>query len=130
MAPIRRRLTAKQTSFLNGISTRMADLPELTRHSLRKRALVDAIDDANGDVLLTWQALEGSAALAEFVSEKAPEIRFKDRCAGIRHIRNDVLTRPESREVIAHHIADIEQRVRVHRSFLEAVRQDPELIQA
>jgi len=104
------------------------DLPELTRHSLHKHSLIDAIDYANQDVVLNWIALDGPAAMAAFVTEKNPKIQFKNRYAGICHICNDVLTRPEARQIIADHISEIEAHVYMHRSFLEAAREDRDLI--
>jgi hypothetical protein len=109
-----------------GIVTK--DLPELTRQNLREHSLLDAIDDANKDLILNWLVLEGPAAIASFASEIDPTIKFRDRYAGICHICNDVLTRPEVREIIRNNIDKIKEQVSIHRAFLEAARPDNELI--
>jgi organic radical activating enzyme len=106
------------------------NLPELTRHDLHSHSLIDAIEDANRDVVLNWIALEGPASIARFVSEADPEIRFRDRYAGICHLCNDVLTRPEVRKVIAERIDEIAARVSLHRAFFEEARRDPKLMQS
>lgn len=111
-----------------GIVTK--DLPELTRHSLREHSLIDAIDDANRDVMLNWIALEGPWAIAKFVQGIDPTIEFRDRYAGICHICNDVLTRPEVREVLADHIDEVAEHVSAHRALLEAARGDSDLMRA
>jgi hypothetical protein len=109
-----------------GIVTK--DLPELTRQSLREASLIDAIDDANRDLMLNWIALEGPWAIAEFVKGVAPEIEFQDRYAGICHVCNDVLTRPDVRQVLADHLDDVHERVTAHRALLEAARGDAEMM--
>lgn len=121
-------IVGAKANFLPCCGIVQKDLPELTRHSLREHALIDAIEDANQDVILNWIALEGPAAIAAFVSEREPSITFKERYAGICHICNDVLTRPEVRKVIAEHIDDIAERVRLHRAFLEASRRDAKVM--
>jgi organic radical activating enzyme len=110
-----------------GIVTK--DLPELTRHNLREHSLLEAIDDANSDLLLNWLALEGPAAIADFVHELDPSVEFRDRYAGICHICNDVLARPEVRQVLTDNIDRVRDRVSMHRALLEAARQDEELMQ-
>lgn len=104
-------------------------LPELTRQSLREHKLIDAIDDANRDVLLNWIALEGPWAIAQFVHEIDPTIEFRDRYAGICHICNDLLARPEVRQVLTDHVDEVNERVAMHRALLEAARGDNELMQ-
>ena len=110
-----------------GIVTK--DLPELTRHSLRHHSLLEAIDDANRDLILNWLALEGPAAIADFVHEVDPSITFRDRYAGICHICNDVLSRPEVRQILQDQVEEVRERVTLHRAFLEAARGDGELMQ-
>lgn len=110
-----------------GIVTK--DLPELTRQNLREHSLIDAIDDANRDLLLNWIAIEGPWAIAQFVQGIDPEITFRDRYAGICHICNDVLTRPEVRQVLEDHIDEVHAHVSTHRALLEAARPDRELMQ-
>ena len=109
-----------------GIVTK--NTPELTREDLRTTSLIDAIDNANRDVMLNWIALEGPAAIAEFVKEKDPSVQFADEYVGICHICNEVLTRPDVRRVIAEHLPEITERVSTHRAFFEGIRGDEELV--
>lgn len=103
-------------------------LPELTRHDLRHHHLIDAIDDANRDLILNWLALEGPWAIAQFVHEIDPTIEFRERYAGICHVCNDVLSRPEVRNVLIEEIENVRDRVGLHRALLEAARGDAELM--
>lgn len=108
-----------------GIVTK--NLPELTFGDLREKPLIDAIDEANRDLMVNWLALEGPSGIAEYVAKKSPEVPFDRRYTGICHLCNEVLTRPDVRQVIAENIDEIAERVSLHRSFLEAVRPDEEL---
>jgi stalled ribosome rescue protein Dom34 len=78
--------------------------------------------------MLNWIALEGPAAIAEFVKEKDPSVQFADEYVGICHICNEVLTRPDVRRVIAEHLPEITERVSTHRAFFEGIRGDEELV--
>lgn len=104
-------------------------LPELNLGDIRNARMIDLIDKANRDVILNWIALEGPAAIADFVKEKDPSIKFRDRYVGICHICNEVLTRPDVRTILSEHIDEIIERVRLHRSFLETIRSDPQLME-
>jgi len=110
-----------------GIVTK--DLPELTRQNLRHHGLLEAIDDANRDLILNWLALEGPAAIAAFVNEIDPSIKFRERYAGICHICNDVLSRLEVREVLRSHLDEVRERISIHRAAFEAARGDQEIMQ-
>lgn len=105
-----------------GIVTK--NLPELTFGDLRQKRMIDAIDEANRDLMANWIALEGPAAIAEFVKKKDPSIAFDRRYTGICHLCNEVLTRQDVRRVMAEHLEEIKQRVQLHRAFLEAARRD------
>lgn len=104
-------------------------LPELNLGDIRENRMVDLIDKGNRNVMLNWIALEGPAAIAEFVKEKDPSIEFKDRYVGICHICNEVLTRHDVRAILSKHIDEITERVRLHRSFLETIRGDRQLME-
>lgn len=109
-----------------GIVTK--NLPELTFGDLRQKRMIDAIDEANRDLMANWLALEGPSGIAEFVKKKDPSIPFDQRYTGICHLCNEVLTRPDVRRVLVEHLDEIKQRVRLHRAFLEAARTDQEII--
>jgi Trehalase-like, N-terminal len=79
-------------------------------------------------LMLNWIALEGPAAIAEFVKEKDPSVQFADEYVGICHICNEVLTRLDVRRVIAEHLPEIAERVSTHRAFFEGIRGDEELV--
>jgi radical SAM family protein len=115
------------TNFLPCCGIITKGLPELTRNDLRTTRLIDAIDEANNDVMLNWIALEGPAAIAEFVKDKDPTVHFEDDYVGICHICDEVLRRPDVRRVLAAHIDEIVERVALHRAFLEAARSDHEV---
>lgn len=105
-----------------GIVTK--NTPELTRENLHEKPLVTAIDNANRDVMLNWIALEGPAAIAEYVKQKDPSVEFADEYIGICHICNEVLTRPDVRRVIAANLDEITANVSLHRAFFERGRGD------
>jgi hypothetical protein len=109
-----------------GIVTK--NLPELTFGDLREKRMIDAIDEANQDLMANWLALEGPSAIAEFVKREDPSVPFERRYTGICHICNEVLTRPDVRRVLVEHLDEIEERVRLHRGFLEVARKDKELM--
>lgn len=109
-----------------GIVTK--NLPELTFGDLRQKSMIDAIDEANQDLIANWLALEGPSGIAEFVKRKEPSIPFDRRYTGICHLCNEVLTRPEVRRIIVEHLDEIKRRVSLHRSFLEAARKDERLM--
>ena len=48
--------------------------------------MIDAIDEANKDLMANWLALEGPAAIAEFAKMKDPSLSFERRYAGICHV--------------------------------------------
>lgn len=104
------------------------DIPELTRDQLADTPLIDAIDNANRDLMLNWIALEGPGAIVEAVRGWAPELDLPREFAGICHACNEVLSRTDVREVIASHLDDVEDRVSLHRAFLEQARPDSELM--
>jgi hypothetical protein len=108
-----------------GIVTK--NLPELTFGDLRHKRMIDAIDEANRDLIANWLALEGPSGIAEFVKQKDPSVPFDKRYTGICHLCNEVLTREDVRRVISEHLDEIEERVILHRSFLEVARPDEEL---
>jgi organic radical activating enzyme len=109
-----------------GIVTKQ--LPELTLGNLRHNSMIDLIEQANGDLLLNWLVLEGPMAIADFVKEKDPSVNFLNRYVTSCHLCNDILTRHDTRNVLTRHIDEISSRIELHRSFLEAVRKDSELI--
>jgi organic radical activating enzyme len=109
-----------------GIVTK--NVPELTRANLNETSLIDAIEDANNDLMLNWIALEGPAAIARFAQQKDPSIQFPDNFAGICHICNEVLTRQDVRSILVQHVDEIAVRVSLHRMFLEKVRTDSDLV--
>ncbi len=74
-------------------------------------------------------ALEGPAAIAAFVKQIDPSIEFRERYAGICHICNDVLSRPEVREVLHGHLDEVRERISIHRAAFEAARGDQEIMQ-
>jgi hypothetical protein len=108
-----------------GIVTK--NLPELTFGDLRQTPLIDAIDEANRDLVVNWLALEGPSAIAEFVHRKEPSIPLEDRYTGMCHLCNELLTRNDIRRVIEEHAGEIVDRVTLHRGFLEAARADTDL---
>lgn len=97
-------------------------IPELSRHSLRETPMLDAVEDANNDVILNWIALEGPAALARFVASKDPSIKWPERYVGICHACNEVLTRPETRRVLDEHIDELADYISLHRALFETFR--------
>lgn len=103
-------------------------LPELTIGDLRENRMIDLIERANCDLILNWLALEGPISLAQFVRQKDPMVPFAERYVNICHLCNEVLTRRDVRTVLSNHIEEVVDRVRLHRAFLEAVREDKELI--
>jgi len=109
-----------------GIVTK--NLPELTFGDLREKRMIDAIDEANNDLMANWLALEGPAAIAEFAKKKDPSLPFERRYTGICHVCNEVLTRPDVRRVLVQHIDEIKERVQLHRAFLEVARKDTEIM--
>ena len=115
------------TNFLPCCGIITKGLPELTRNDLRSTSLIDAIDEANNDLVLNWIALEGPAAIADFVKEKDPTIHFDDNYVGICHICNEVLARADVRAVLAEHIDEISDRIALHRAFLEEARGNTEI---
>jgi len=109
-----------------GIVTK--NLPELTFGDLREKRMIDAIEEANQDLIANWLALEGPAAIAEFVKRRDPSVPFDRRYTGICHICNEVLTRADVRRVLIDHLDEIKMRVTMHRAFLEVARTDAELM--
>lgn len=104
--------------------------PELTREDLRQSTLLDAIDNANRDLMLNWIALEGPAAMAKFAQSKNPSIHLESSYTSICHICNEVLTRNDIRQAIADNLEEIKQRVAYQRVFLEKARTDQEVVKA
>jgi len=117
-------IVGAQGNFLPCCGIVTKNTPELTRENLHETRLIDAIDNANRDVMLNWIALEGPAAIADFVKSKDPSVHFADEYVGICHICNEVLTRPDVRRVLATHMDEITERVSLHRAFLERARDD------
>jgi Radical SAM superfamily len=115
------------THFLPCCGIVTKELPELVRSDLRTTSLIDAIDEANNDLILNWIALEGPAAIAEFVHSKDPSVLFADEYIGICHICNEVLSRPDVRRVLAQYIDEISQRIGLHRAYLELTRSEDDI---
>jgi organic radical activating enzyme len=109
-----------------GIITK--NVPELTRADLKATRLIDAIEDANNDLILNWIALEGPASIAQFVKEKNPSIKFREQYVGICHICNEILTRNDVRKVLLEHVNEIIDRISLHRAFMEKARSDEKLM--
>lgn len=105
------------------------NIPELTRNDLRKTPLIEAIDQANNDLILNWLALEGPAAMARFVRERDHSISFRDFYVGICHICNDVLTREDVRATLSAHIDEVVERVSLHRDFFEKARSNEKIME-
>jgi hypothetical protein len=109
-----------------GIVTK--NLPELTLGDLREKRMIDLIEEANRDLILNWICLEGPASIATFVHKKDPSVQFADRYVNMCHLCNEVLTRKDVRAVLSNHIGEINDRIKLHRAFLEHIRNDKELI--
>lgn len=103
-------------------------IPDLTRENLKQVHLIEAIENANNDLLLNWLALEGPAAIMYAVSEWDSSVTFPEKFAGICHVCNEVLTRNEVRRVIAGHIDEVASCISLHRATFELARPDNELI--
>jgi organic radical activating enzyme len=117
-----------KTNFLPCCGIVTKDIPDLTRSDLRTVPLIDAIESANNDLILNWIALEGPAAIAEAVKKWDPGIQLPDRFAGICHICNEVLSRPDVRSVIAEHVHEIAPRISLHRATFELARSDEDVM--
>jgi hypothetical protein len=102
-------------------------LPELTLGDVRDTPMLDLIEAGNNDAVLSWLALEGPAAIADFVEEKEPEISFKDSYVSICHICNEVLTRPDVRKALRKHLPERLAYLRMHREVMEQGRSTPKL---
>jgi hypothetical protein len=103
-------------------------LPELTLGSLKQRRMLDILAEANNDVVLNWLALEGPAAIAEFVNGRDPAVHFAARYVNRCHLCNALFTRGDVRRVLHQHIHEVVDRVSLHREFLEAVRPNEKLM--
>lgn len=103
-------------------------IPELTRENLRDVDLIEAIENANKDLLLNWIALDGPATIMHAVSQWDPSVKFPEKFAGICHICNEVLSRHDVRKVIAAHMDEVAPIISLHRATFELIRSDSDMI--
>ncbi len=97
-------------------------VPELSIGNLEKERLAEIICRGNQDLIANWLALEGPYGVMKFVKEKAPHLEFADRYVNHCHLCNELLTRSEVRDVLAHHAAEKAQGLSLQRGMLEALR--------
>jgi hypothetical protein len=80
------------------------------------------ISEANSDLIANWLALEGPFGLMRFIQEKAPAVAFKDRYVNHCHLCNDILTRSDTRAVLAQYAEEKCVELSLRRGMLEALR--------
>lgn len=110
-----------------GIVTK--NIPELTLGDIRENSLIDQLEKANKDAILNWLALEGPSSMINFVKEHDPSIKFPHEFTGICHACNEVLTRPEVRQVILDNIDKKVPYLELHRAFFEESRGQKDIME-
>jgi organic radical activating enzyme len=97
-------------------------VPELSVGSLERQSLAEIVREANSDLVANWLALEGPIGIMNFLRDKAPHLRFRERYVNHCHLCNEIFTREELRELLQRHAAEKAAGLALQRGFLEALR--------
>ncbi|MFP5221408.1 MAG: radical SAM protein [Acidobacteriota bacterium] len=98
-------------------------VPEITFGPLGERSLEELIIEAHQDLVVNWLAMEGPYGMMQFIRERAPRLRFRQRYVNICHLCGEILTRPDCREVLAAHGHEKAAPLGMERGLYDLLRQ-------